>query len=204
MLRSSIRPIERFTTVVLGIRFSGNILIHLNHYGIRAHLRDEVAFEDAARSSTTDCNLDAVSFVKPIGEENEHPGYASTPKGNDKLTHVLQFIEGGNCRKDTLVIVTYDEFGGQWDHVPPPGQGTTFNLSRGGCALETDMFVAVDDPVSLLITVSNQPTPIVIELGKVRWSTRREFGVEFMVVENVSKRRLDDFLLVVAKNKVSS
>jgi phospholipase C len=24
-----------------------------------------------------------------------------------------------------MVIVTYDEFGGQWDHVPPPGQGST-------------------------------------------------------------------------------
>jgi phospholipase C len=24
-----------------------------------------------------------------------------------------------------MVIVTYDEFGGQWDHVPPPGQGGT-------------------------------------------------------------------------------
>ena len=23
-----------------------------------------------------------------------------------------------------MVIVTYDEFGGQWDHVSPPGQGT--------------------------------------------------------------------------------
>jgi phospholipase C len=23
------------------------------------------------------------------------------------------------------VIVTYDEFGGQWDHVSPPGQGRT-------------------------------------------------------------------------------
>src|SRR5262249_32496563 len=21
----------------------------------------------------------------------------------------------------TLIIITYDEFGGQWDHVPPPG-----------------------------------------------------------------------------------
>ena len=21
------------------------------------------------------------------------------------------------------MLVTYDEFGGQWDHVPPPGQG---------------------------------------------------------------------------------
>jgi PilZ domain len=85
-----------------------------------------------------------------------------------------------------------------------PGQGTVFNLSRGGCAVETDLFASPDDPVSLQITGSNQPTPIMIELGKVRWATKQEFGVEFMVVENASKRRLDDFLLVVAKSKVSS
>jgi phospholipase C len=24
-----------------------------------------------------------------------------------------------------MVVVTYDEFGGSWDHVPPPGQGAT-------------------------------------------------------------------------------
>jgi phospholipase C len=23
-----------------------------------------------------------------------------------------------------MIVVTYDEFGGSWDHVPPPGQGT--------------------------------------------------------------------------------
>ncbi len=85
-----------------------------------------------------------------------------------------------------------------------PGDGSTFNLSRGGCAIETEMFASVDDPVSLQITVSSQPTPITIELGKVRWSTRREFGVEFMVVEPGSKRRLDDFLLAVAKEKLTS
>src|SRR6185312_9406988 len=27
--------------------------------------------------------------------------------------------------KSTLIIVTYDEFGGQWDHVSPPGTGNT-------------------------------------------------------------------------------
>jgi hypothetical protein len=85
-----------------------------------------------------------------------------------------------------------------------PGEGSTFNLSRGGCAIETEMFTAVDDPISLQITVSNQPMPIMIELGKVRWSTRREFGVEFMVVEGVAKRRLDEFLLAAAKDKLTS
>ena len=49
----------------------------------RAHLRDEAEFEQLRSSSTCQCKLDAVSFVKPIGEENEHPGYASEPNGSD-------------------------------------------------------------------------------------------------------------------------
>ena len=51
-----------------------------------------------------------------------------------------------------------------------PGQGTRFNLSRGGCAIDSDLYAAIDDPISLHITVSSQPTPIAIELGKVRWA----------------------------------
>ena len=35
----------------------------------------------------------------------------------------VKSIEGSACAKDTMIIVTYDEFGGQWDHVSPPGQG---------------------------------------------------------------------------------
>src|SRR5207247_6216637 len=71
------------------------------------------------------CRLDQVSFVKPIGLENEHPGYTSEGRGSDHLVDLLKLIEGSSCAKDTMVIVTYDEFGGQWDHVSPPGQGGT-------------------------------------------------------------------------------
>ena len=88
-----------------------------------AHLRDEQEFIQDAQSSTSHCNLKPVSFVKPIGEENEHPGYASEPDGSDHLVDLLQAIENSKCKENTLVLVTYDEFGGQWDHVPPPGQG---------------------------------------------------------------------------------
>ena len=38
---------------------------------------------------TRACNLKPVSFVKPIGEENEHPGYASEPDGSDHLVDLL-------------------------------------------------------------------------------------------------------------------
>jgi acid phosphatase len=91
----------------------------------RAHLQDEAAFVSRAQSSSESCNLNAVSFIKPIGLENEHPGYTSETSGSSHLVQLLKDIEGSACRKDTMVVVTYDEFGGQWDHVAPPGQGTT-------------------------------------------------------------------------------
>jgi phospholipase C len=88
-------------------------------------LRDETEFLQAAQASTKKCGLRDVSFVKPLGAENEHPGYASEANGSNHLVTLLKTIEGGACAKDTLVVVTYDEFGGQFDHVPPPGQGGT-------------------------------------------------------------------------------
>jgi acid phosphatase len=91
----------------------------------KAHLRDEAEFEAAAAASKHSCKLKPVSFIKPIGAENEHPGYASEHSGSSHLVDLLAAIEGSKCAKSTMVIVTYDEFGGQWDHVSPPGQGGT-------------------------------------------------------------------------------
>ena len=90
----------------------------------RQHLRDEEEFEALAADSRRHCRLKPVSLIKPIGAENEHPGYASEHSGSDHLVDLLSTVQHSRCAKDTMVIVTYDEFGGQWDHVPPPGQGT--------------------------------------------------------------------------------
>jgi acid phosphatase len=90
-----------------------------------AHLRDEDEFIAQAQGSKEHCQLKPVSFIKPIGAENEHPGYASEHSGSSHLVDLLTAIEGSRCAKSTMVIVTYDEFGGQWDHVSPPGLGGT-------------------------------------------------------------------------------
>jgi acid phosphatase len=86
----------------------------------RRHLQDETDFIAAARAG----KLPRVSFVKPYGAENEHPGYASESQGSDHLVDLLRDVMRGDPQGRTLVVVTYDEFGGQWDHVPPPGMGT--------------------------------------------------------------------------------
>src|SRR5206468_5309242 len=90
-----------------------------------AHLRDEQEFLKLASSSSRACNLKPVSFVKPIGAENEHPGYTSESAGGRHLVDLIQAVEASACKNDTLAISTYDEFGGQWDHMTPPGQDGT-------------------------------------------------------------------------------
>jgi phospholipase C len=82
----------------------------------RSHLQDETKFIAAAKAGT----LPQVSFVKPYGSENEHPGYASEHGGSDHLVDLLKTITRGPQAKQTLVVVTYDEFGGSYDHVAPP------------------------------------------------------------------------------------
>ena len=71
------------------------------------------------------CGLKPVSFVQEIGRRNQHPGYGSAYVGDEAIADVLKSVYEGPCASDTLTIVTYDEFGGAWDHVPPPGQGST-------------------------------------------------------------------------------
>jgi acid phosphatase len=86
----------------------------------RAHLEDETEFATAARQG----RLPVVSFVKPYGAENEHPGYASVATGSDHLVDLIKTVVDGPQADDTLVVVVYDEHGGFWDHVPPPGAGS--------------------------------------------------------------------------------
>ena len=85
--------------------------------GRTAHLRDEAEFIQRANEGT----LKAVSFIKPLGENNEHPGYASESRGSSHLVDLLNSIFNGPDGASTVVMIAYDEFGGQWDHVSPPG-----------------------------------------------------------------------------------
>lgn len=80
------------------------------------HLKDESYFITAAKNGT----LPSVSFVKPIGIENEHPGYANITDGEKHIMELIDDVRNGPNWKDTAIIITYDENGGFWDHVVPP------------------------------------------------------------------------------------
>ena len=84
--------------------------------GPDAHLQDEQNFfADVVMG-----NLPPVVFIKPLGTNNEHPGYANVATGQQHVADLVSAIQNSSYAKDTVIIITYDENGGRWDHVAPP------------------------------------------------------------------------------------
>ncbi len=68
--------------------------------------------------------LPAVSWVIPDTRTSDHPGYPD--KGPDWIASVVNAIGESQYWPSTVVIVLWDEWGGEYDNVPPPqldGQG---------------------------------------------------------------------------------
>jgi phospholipase C len=95
----------------------------------QAHLKDYTDLEADIAAGT----LPQVVFYKPYGEYNLHPGYATISAGDQHLADLVAKLQAGRQWSDMLVLVTYDENGGEWDHVAPPkrdqwGPGTRVPL----------------------------------------------------------------------------
>jgi phospholipase C len=80
------------------------------------HLLDESDLVSAIAAG----NLPAVSFWKPLGANNEHPGYTDLITGEMHTLQMVQSIVASPIFRDTAILITYDEHGGFWDHVAPP------------------------------------------------------------------------------------
>jgi len=80
------------------------------------YLKDGTDFEQAIEKGT----LPQVSFYKPAGKHNQHPGSTNIRSGDIHIAGLLEKLEKSPQWPKMLVIVTYDENGGYWDHVAPP------------------------------------------------------------------------------------
>ncbi len=79
-----------------------------------------------------DVTLPQVVFVKGLGYHTEHPGQETTiSDGVDFVRGVLDAVQASDYAPDTLVLVTWDEGGGFFDHVAPPGNGAVDDKPYG-------------------------------------------------------------------------
>ena len=80
------------------------------------HLKDEKDFLASLKNET----LPAVSFVKPLGKDDEHAGYSTVLTSEQHAAELIGRVKASDYWDKTAVIVTYDDFGGWYDHVAPP------------------------------------------------------------------------------------
>jgi phospholipase C len=103
------------------------------------NLPNQLVPESQLISDIQNGNLPQVSFLEPAGylELDEHPGTDdNNPVGNFQngvkyIAGIINTLMTSPSWKDTAVVLTYDEAGGFYDHVPPqpavpPADGLNF------------------------------------------------------------------------------
>jgi len=64
--------------------------------------------------------LPQVTFYKPQGNLNAHAGYTDVMSGDEHMADVIAHLQKSPQWGHMLIVLTYDENGGFWDHVAPP------------------------------------------------------------------------------------
>ena len=70
-------------------------------------------------SDVAENNLSSVSWVIPFGEESEHPPNNITT-GEDYTVSLINAIMQSKYWSSTAIFLTWDDYGGWYDHVAPP------------------------------------------------------------------------------------
>jgi phospholipase C len=82
---------------------------------LMAHLVNLSEFYQDLKSN----RLPEVSWIVPTYMDSEHPP-ADSARGMWHITEVVNAVMASDAWKDSAIIVTWDDFGGFYDHVMPP------------------------------------------------------------------------------------
>ena len=96
-----------------------NTLALVKH-AIFGPMANKVLTDDAFFTDLEDGDLPAVSWLIPDVAVSEHPAAGSMCAGENWTVQVLNAIMRSPEWKHTAVVITWDDFGGFYDHVPPP------------------------------------------------------------------------------------
>jgi phospholipase C len=130
--------------------------------GRRDHLKDEEEFLADLKGG----QLPAVAYIKPLGPDNEHPGYADLLRGQQHVVVLVAAVMQSRYWKDTAIVITYDENGGRWDHVPPPV------VDRWGPGTRVPTIVVSPYAKRHYIDHARYDTTSILKLIELRWNLK--------------------------------
>jgi phospholipase C len=97
-----------------------NALLAIEHMRFSKHWGTNIVPEEHLIGDIRREKLRRVSWVVPGPGVNEHPGGPSVCVGENWTVQVVNELMRSKYWKNTAIILTYDDFGGFYDHVPPP------------------------------------------------------------------------------------
>jgi phospholipase C len=127
--------------------------------GRSEHLKDERDMLEAINDRT----LPAVSFYKPLGTNDEHPGYANVLQGDNHAAWLIQMIFNSFIWNDAVIIVTYASNGGIWDHVAPP------KIDRWGPGTRVPAIIVSRFAKRHFVDHTTYDTTSILKLIETRW-----------------------------------
>jgi phospholipase C len=111
-----------------------SVLSTIRHISNSGLLKQRMAASSQFMSDAANGNLPAVSWVLPPTGTSEHPP-ESACTGENWTVELLNAVMQSSDWKTTAVFFTWDDFGGLYDHVPPP------QVDRMGLGPRTPMLI---------------------------------------------------------------
>lgn len=74
------------------------------------------------------------------------------------------------------------------------GEGHVLDITIPGCLIESPVRIPKGQSLHLKVFLPGLEAPITVSLGVVRWSNGKQFGVEFIKMENSHERLLNQFV----------
>ncbi len=104
-------------------------------YGALVHNPDPPHFQSLGdfMSQASSGDLPSVAFVDFSLQHSEHAPF-DIRAGQKMVADVIGAVRGGPNWKDSIIIWTYDEHGGYYDHVTPPAATPPDSIPPGLCA----------------------------------------------------------------------
>ncbi|MFT5823752.1 MAG: phospholipase C [Crocinitomix sp.] len=162
------------------------------------------------QSALTEKTLPTYTFLEPIwGSKgnSQHPNY-NVAEGDAYLLQIYNSLKASEYWEDTLLIITYDEHGGCYDHVTPPNNATSppakskafdFDFTRFGVRVPTVLISPWIEAGTVYRTNSETPldhTSILATLEKCfdlpPLTNRDKAAPDVSNVQTLTKPRTDD------------
>ncbi|MCG7535691.1 alkaline phosphatase family protein [Pseudoalteromonas sp. OOF1S-7] len=151
-------------------------------------------FQDFTQAATSG-TLPHYSFLAPewgSDGNSQHPNY-DVAKGEQYLQAIYEALRQSPGWDKTLLIITYDEHGGCYDHVPPPENAAQpkdcpdndgFNFQRFGVRVPT-VLVSPRIPAGTVFRISepdtdlnaNSPAPTALDHTSILATLEQRFGL---------------------------